>query len=100
MFERGLVSEVEGLLGRYTRLGRTAMQAVGYKEPIEYLQGQRSLEETIELVIIHTRQFVRRQEIWFRSLPEIRRLMVNSESDLANAAVRILQYQHQDSVFG
>jgi tRNA dimethylallyltransferase len=90
MFDVGLVSEVQGLLDRYSKLGRTAMQAVGYKEPIDYLQGKRTLAETLELVIIHTRQFVRRQEIWFRSLPEIRRIPVADERDLANISERIL----------
>jgi tRNA dimethylallyltransferase len=90
MFDSGLVSEVQGLLDRYSRLGRTAMQAVGYKEPIDYLQGKRSLAETLELVIIHTRQFVRRQEIWFRSLPEIRRIAIADEADLNDASERIL----------
>ncbi len=90
MFDNGLVSEVQGLLDRYSQLGRTAMQAVGYKEPIDYLQGKQSLAETLELVIIHTRQFVRRQEIWFRSLPEVRRVPIVDEADLTNASERIL----------
>jgi tRNA dimethylallyltransferase len=90
MFKKGLVEEVRGLLDRYTTLGRTAMQAVGYKEPIAHLHGECSLDQTIEQVIIHTRQFVRRQEIWFRSLPEIRRISIAQESDLDHAADRIL----------
>lgn len=90
MFDNGLVSEVQGLLDRYSQLGRTAMQAVGYKEPIDFLKGRRSLAETLELVIIHTRQFVRRQEIWFRSLPEIRRVPIADQADLVNATERIL----------
>lgn len=90
MFDNGLVSEVQGLLDRYSQLGRTAMQAVGYKEPIDYLHGKQSLPETVELVIIHTRQFVRRQEIWFRSLPEIRRVPIADQMDLSNATERIL----------
>ncbi|MDZ4850967.1 MAG: tRNA (adenosine(37)-N6)-dimethylallyltransferase MiaA [Pirellulaceae bacterium] len=90
MFDNGLVNEVQGLLDRYSTLGRTAMQAVGYKEPIDYLHGKRSLAETLELVIIHTRQFVRRQEIWFRSLPEIRRIPIADPADLSNATERIL----------
>ncbi len=90
MFDNGLVDEVKGLLNRYEKLGRTAMQAVGYKEPIAHLQGECTLEQTIEQVVIHTRQFVRRQEIWFRSLPEIRRIPITSDTDLAETAGRIL----------
>lgn len=90
MFDKGLVDEVKGLLDRYEKLGRTAMQAVGYKEPIAHLQGECTLPETIEQVVIHTRQFVRRQEIWFRSFPEIRRLPITAAADLAQAANRIV----------
>jgi tRNA dimethylallyltransferase len=90
MFEKGLVDEVRGLLERYSQLGRTAMQAVGYKEPMAYLRGECSLAATVEQVIFHTRQFVRRQEIWFRSLPEIRRIEIQNEQHLHDAADRIL----------
>lgn len=70
MFERGLVEEVRGLLQRYGALGRTASQAVGYREVIEHLVGGQDLATTIEQVKARTRQFARRQETWFRSLDE------------------------------
>ncbi len=90
MFERGLLDEVQSLLARHESLSRTAMQAVGYKEPIEYLKGHQSLDETLQQVIIHTRQFVRRQEMWFRSLEEIKRIEIQHEEDLQSVADRIL----------
>lgn len=90
MFDRGLIDEVQSLLARYRQLGRTAMQAVGYKEPIAYLRGECKLDEAIEQVIIHTRQFVRRQEIWFRSLQEIRRIPIEREELLSTASQQII----------
>jgi tRNA dimethylallyltransferase len=89
MFDRGLVAEVKMLLDRYHELGRTAMQAVGYKEPIDYLRGKASLDQTIEKVLIHTRQFVRRQEIWFRSIKEIQRISVDSSMNSDTIADRL-----------
>lgn len=74
MFANGLVDEVRGLLATHGQLGRTASQAVGYRESIAHLRGERSLPETVELVKARTRQFARRQETWFRSLSECRRL--------------------------
>ena len=74
MFAAGLVEEVEKLLEQYQCLSRTASQAVGYREVIEMLQQGTSLEATIERVTIRTRQFARRQETWFRSLSECRRI--------------------------
>lgn len=72
MFDEGLVAEVEQLLASGRQLGRTARQALGYREVIEHLAGARSLEETIALVEMRTRQFARRQLTWFRSLSECR----------------------------
>lgn len=72
MFAGGLVEEVQQLTERYPALSRTASQAVGYRETIAYLAGERSLEETIERVKVRTRRFARRQETWFRSLSECR----------------------------
>jgi tRNA dimethylallyltransferase len=91
MFEAGLLDEVKGLLDKYQTLGRTAMQAVGYKEPIEYLRGRATLSDTIERVLVHTRQFVRRQEIWFRSIKEIRRIPISEASNLHETAGEILE---------
>jgi len=72
MFERGFVDEVQELLNQYGALGKTAAQAVGYKEVIEHLSGNATLKETINLVQARTRQFARRQETWFRSFDELR----------------------------
>jgi len=74
MFAAGLVEEVQKLLDQYQSLSRTASQAVGYREVIEMLQQGTSLEATIERVTVRTRQFARRQETWFRSLSECRRI--------------------------
>ena len=51
---------------------QTAMQAIGYRQVVEHLRGERSLAETIALVKLRTRQFAKRQRTWFRSLPECR----------------------------
>jgi tRNA dimethylallyltransferase len=66
MFQAGLVAETESLLKRGLDQNRTAMQAIGYKQAVEHLHGQRSLAETIELVKIRTRQYAKRQLTWFR----------------------------------
>jgi len=66
MFRNGLVAETQSLLQRGLRENRTALQALGYRQIAEHLQGQRGLAETIELVKIRTRQFAKRQLTWFR----------------------------------
>jgi tRNA dimethylallyltransferase len=66
MFQRGLVEETRRLLERGLAQNKTAMQAIGYRQVVEHLRGERSLAQTIELVKIRTRQFAKRQMTWFR----------------------------------
>lgn len=73
MFASGFVEEVRRLRAQYATWSRTALQAVGYAEVADHLDGKADLATTIELVQARTRQFARRQETWFRSLTECRR---------------------------
>jgi tRNA dimethylallyltransferase len=66
MFRRGLVAETAQLLEQGLANNPIALQALGYRQVVEHLQGARSLPQTIELVKIRTRQFARRQMTWFR----------------------------------
>jgi tRNA dimethylallyltransferase len=66
MFRRGWVAETEALLKRGLGQNRIALQALGYRQIVEHLRGERSLPETIELVKTRTRQFAKRQMTWFR----------------------------------
>jgi tRNA dimethylallyltransferase len=66
MFERGLLPETELLLQHGLAQNKTAMQAIGYRQVVEHLGGERDLCETVELVKIRTRQFAKRQLTWFR----------------------------------
>ncbi len=85
MFYEGLVDEVRRLLADPKGLSKTARQAVGYAEVIDYCGAKRDLAVTMELVKMHTRQLAKRQATWFRSLSECR--FVPVASDLAPAAV-------------
>lgn len=89
MFAAGLVDEVRRLLAGGKPLGRTARQAVGYREVIEHVAGERPLPETIALVQRRTRQLAKRQGTWFRSLSECRLVSVEGELDVADLAQRI-----------
>jgi tRNA dimethylallyltransferase len=66
MFERGLVDETRQLLALGLAANPTAMQAIGYRQATEYLRGERSFAQTVELVKTRTRQFAKRQRTWFR----------------------------------
>jgi len=71
MFAGGFVEEVEALLARGLADARTASRAIGYREVMGYLAGDRSLAEAIEQTTAATRRFARRQDSWFRKDPRI-----------------------------
>ena len=71
MFAAGFVEEVEALLARGLADGRTANRAIGYREVIGFLAGDRSLAEAIEQTTTATRRFARRQDSWFRKDPRV-----------------------------
>jgi len=66
MFEQGLVDEVRQLLDKGLREGRTASQALGYKQVIEALDGDGDFAAAAAETARATRRFVRRQRSWFR----------------------------------
>lgn len=90
MFAAGLVGEVQSLIQCDRPLSRTAGQAVGYREVLEHLRGQRDLAATIELVKLRTRQFAKRQHTWFRGLPECQWLPVAEPFSAEAVAKRVL----------
>ncbi len=66
MIENGLVEEVKQLLQMGCKRDMVSMQGLGYKEIIDYLQGDISLEEAIYIIKRDTRHFAKRQLTWFR----------------------------------
>jgi tRNA dimethylallyltransferase len=91
MFQRGLVEEVRELLKRGLAENRTAMQAIGYRQVVEHLRGERKLPETIELVKIRTRQFAKRQMTWFRRQAQMNWLAVQPHESAQSVAARIME---------
>lgn len=69
MIEQGLIQEVENICKKYKRYP-TAMQALGYKEIKEYLEGKLAKEEAIEKIKQETRRYAKRQLTWFRKNKE------------------------------
>lgn len=81
MFARGLIDEVRQLIDRFGALSRTASQAVGYREILDWLDDGGSLESLQQRVATHTRQLAKRQETWFRSFSEITSIQVDRYED-------------------
>lgn len=66
MWSKGLVEEVKTLISKGLLLGSTAQRAIGYAQVLSMLAGEISEEKAIEETIVATRQYVRRQETWFK----------------------------------
>jgi tRNA dimethylallyltransferase len=66
MIRKGLVEEVKGLLNKGYSKNLNSMQALGYKETVEYLEGRWTKEKMIEELKKRTRNFAKRQMTWFR----------------------------------
>lgn len=89
MMEQGLLEEVKNVR---PKLGPQAAQAVGYKELIQYLDGELTLEEAVERVKAKTRQLAKHQMTWFRKfegLHWINPTAFEAPQELAKEAARI-----------
>lgn len=69
MIEQGLIEEVQGILKKYSNFP-TAMQGLGYKEVVEFLEGKSTKEEMKEKIKKETRHYAKRQLTWFRKNKE------------------------------
>lgn len=65
MLEAGLVEEVSYLVTHY-QVSKTAMQGLGYKEVVEYLNHKLTYEEMVEKIKQESRRYAKRQLTWFR----------------------------------
>lgn len=66
MLQQGLVEEIRGLLADGIPERATAMQAIGYKEFVDALDGRCTIEEAADQVRQSSRRYAKRQLTWFR----------------------------------
>lgn len=93
MLEAGLVEEVRRLKEMGCRRGMVSMQGLGYKEILDYLDGNCSLEEAISILKRDTRHFAKRQLTWFKREREVRWIKLE---DFDNDRGRVLDYILED----
>lgn len=70
MLQNGLVNEVKNIYEKYKEFP-TAMQGLGYKEVVEYLEGKVSYEQMVEKIKMESRRYAKRQLTWFRKYENI-----------------------------
>lgn len=72
MMEQGLVDEVKRLKEMGCTRDMVAMQGLGYKEILDYLDGTISLGEAVYIIKRDTRHFAKRQLTWFKRERDVR----------------------------
>ena len=75
MLEMGLMEEIRSLLDSGIPEKCTAMQAIGYKEFVNALEGREPLSQAVEEVKKASRHYAKRQLTWFRRNPTVRWLV-------------------------
>ena len=70
MFDEGLENEVLHIINTYGR-DAAALSSIGYREWLDYFDKKINLDELKNLILVHTRQYAKRQETWFRKKPGI-----------------------------
>lgn len=70
MVEKGLIDETKFLLKKHGRI-KNFVCTIGYQEMLSYLDGECSLEEALDKLKQHSRNYAKRQLTWFRKNPEL-----------------------------
>jgi tRNA dimethylallyltransferase len=90
MIECGFVGEVKNILKMGYDKNLNSLNTVGYKEIIQHLEGDISLEKAIELIKRNTRHYAKRQMTWFRKDKRICWFQITKEMDYDIVAKNIL----------
>lgn len=88
MIEEGLLDEVKRLMDMGYTKDLNSMQGIGYKELIDYFNGECSLEEAVDLIKQSSRRYAKRQLTWFKRDERIYRL--DAKGDVLQEAMKIL----------
>ncbi len=89
MIEDGLVGEVRALLNRGVPKSAQAMQAIGYKEVVEFLENGVNLSTMSDIITKNTRNYAKRQLTFFKNTEHLTRLMPQDAATAAEEVVRI-----------
>lgn len=90
MLEQGLVEEVDDLISN-EGFSKTALQGLGYKEVVEYLEKKISYDEMVEKIKMETRRYAKRQMTWFRRNNRIIWLEPQDKDAMFNKVIEFLK---------
>jgi tRNA dimethylallyltransferase len=91
MFESGLVTEIERILSEGYSMDLNSLNTVGYKEVIQFLQGEITLVRAIDLIKRNSRRYAKRQMTWFKKDKRITWYQINQPSDINYVCDQIIK---------
>lgn len=94
MVKEGLIDEVRRLREEGYEKSMVSMQGIGYRQVFEYLEGNMSMEETIDTIKKDTRHFAKRQLTWFGREKEVTMLdksKFQSEDEILKYMLEVLK---------
>lgn len=92
MIEDGLVEEVKSLLEKGFEKNLISMQAIGYKEIIEFLEGNITFEEAVNILKQNTRHFAKRQFTWFLKDENVKWFNIEDVNKIDTSLEQIYEY--------
>lgn len=104
MLENGLLDEVKSLLAEGCDKSLTSMKGLGYKEIIDYINGETTFEEAVRILKRDTRHFAKRQLTWFKRERDVTFVNLNefdgtSRESVKNAALEyMLEILHNKNI--
>ena len=90
MINNGLIEEVKTLYKKYPN-SMILKRAIGYKEIIDYLSGNITIEEAIDLIKKNSRHYAKRQYTWFNNKMDVKWFNVNFE-DFSKTIEEVKEY--------
>ncbi|NMA93312.1 MAG: tRNA (adenosine(37)-N6)-dimethylallyltransferase MiaA [Clostridiales bacterium] len=92
IIDSGLENEVRSLMAMGLTSADVAMKGIGYKEVIDAIEAGRSAEDASELIKKNTRHYARRQIIWLRRYPQLKKIKLEGDAfdEAAYASMREL----------
>ncbi len=92
MIEKGLVSEVKNLWEKGIGKDSTAIQAIGYKELIDFLEDNCSFDEAVEKIKMESRRYAKRQLTWFKRNNQIQWIRLDGQDDIDKVFEKCLMF--------
>lgn len=92
MLSEGLVGEVKGLIDKGYDKNLVSMRGIGYKEIVDYLEGNTTYEEAVNILKRNTRRFAKRQFTWFLKDDNIKWFSMDKLDEIDKTIESILDY--------